>query len=125
MVHEKGFQLDTGFSGVPDLGQFTHRNEPFECENCGQRIMPRKTSCRNHCPYCMVSKHVDHFPGDRANPCQGLMDLVSYQLTSHKGLVLEFKCRRCKKHTKNVAAHEDPVQPDSFDKIINCQKNYP
>ncbi len=105
-----------------ELGHFTHRNEAFDCENCGLRIKPRKSSCRNHCPFCLVSKHVDCFPGDRANPCQGLMDMVSYQLTSQKGLVLEFKCRRCGELTKNVAAHEDPIQPDSFDLILKSQQ---
>lgn len=50
------------------------------------------------------------------------MDMVSYQLTSQKGLVLEFKCRRCGELTKNVAAHEDPIQPDSFDLILKSQQ---
>jgi predicted RNA-binding Zn-ribbon protein involved in translation (DUF1610 family) len=99
-------------------GRFTHNNDAFACEACGAQVPPRKGGCRNHCPYCLVSKHVDVFPGDRANPCQGLMDAVGYETDGKKGLVLLFKCRRCGEATRTVAAHEDQTAPDDYARIL-------
>jgi len=47
------------------------RNEEFECENCGKKIsLHPESSARNHCPYCLFSKHLDDkFPGDRLSEC--------------------------------------------------------
>lgn len=49
----------------------------FECSNCHKWIpITNKmgTSNRNHCPYCLYSKHVDlKIPGDRKASCQALM----------------------------------------------------
>ncbi len=101
--------------------RFTHINEHFCCENCGKAVAPVKTGCRNHCPHCLVSKHVDVFPGDRASECLGMMDAVGYELDGKKGLVLRFKCRACGAETRNVAAHEDPVMPDDYDKILRLR----
>jgi hypothetical protein len=102
--------------------RFTHINEHFCCENCGKPVAPVKTGCRNHCPHCLVSKHVDVFPGDRANACQGLMDAVAYETSAKKGLVLVFLCRKCGAETRNMAAHEDPGMPDDYDKILKLKR---
>ena len=37
-------------------------DEGFICENCGRKVEPLGYSCRNHCPYCLYSKHVDIEP---------------------------------------------------------------
>ena len=57
---------------------FIMRNETFTCEHCGREISLHPTgSARNHCPYCLYSKHVDEeFPGDRAATCHGLMEPI-------------------------------------------------
>ncbi|MBR7037477.1 RNHCP domain-containing protein [bacterium] len=34
-------------------------NESFRCVNCGQEIPLAPKTCRNHCPYCFTSLHVD------------------------------------------------------------------
>lgn len=45
-------------------------NEDFECVACGKIINKADKTCRNHCPYCFVSLHVDgEIPGDRASSC--------------------------------------------------------
>lgn len=46
-------------------GNFTEIDEEFICEHCGQHVPKLGYSCRNHCPYCLYSKHVDVNPGDR------------------------------------------------------------
>lgn len=104
------------------MKSFTHINTSFCCESCGKEVPPRGSSCRNHCPYCLASKHVDINPGDRANPCQGIMDAVAFEVTGSKGLVLHFKCRRCGGTGRNIAAHEDPVSPDDYDKILKLRQ---
>ena len=43
---------------------FTEIDEEFICENCGKKVGKLGYSCRNHCPYCLYSKHVDKNPGD-------------------------------------------------------------
>lgn len=103
-------------------GRFTHVNDAFACEACGESVAPRRGGCRNHCPFCLVSKHVDVFPGDRANPCGGLMDAVGYELDGKKGIMLLFKCRKCLAPTRTMAAHEDPAQADDYDRILALSK---
>ena len=39
--------------------RFTEIDEAFVCEHCGKKVEPLGYSCRNHCPYCLYSKHVD------------------------------------------------------------------
>ncbi len=46
----------------------------FECSHCGQLVKTNVffgSRFRNHCPYCLWSKHVGS--GDKVRPCQGLM----------------------------------------------------
>ncbi len=99
-------------------GRFTHKNEPFTCEHCGQHVPAAASGCRNHCPFCLTSKHVDIFPGDRANPCQGLLRAISYHMDSQKGLMLDFRCDGCGAITRNIANRNDPICPDNYEKIL-------
>ena len=39
-------------------------NEDFICENCGKDVEKSSYTARDHCPYCLYSKHVDINPGD-------------------------------------------------------------
>ena len=103
---------------MSNTSKFTKINESFTCENCGKEIPQAQKTCRNHCPYCLCSKHVDIYPGDRQNPCKSLMDPIGYEMSSKKGLVLIFKCRKCKEITKNISLTEDSIQPDDYDKIL-------
>jgi hypothetical protein len=97
---------------------FTHLNPGFTCEVCAAEVLPAQSSCRNHCPQCLHSKHVDIYPGDRANSCQGIMKAVSYKLNAKKGLVLIFRCLRCGEVSSNKAAYEDKNQADVYEKIL-------
>lgn len=89
------------------MNRFTKKNEGFTCEHCSAAIPPAQKTCRNHCPLCLHSKHVDHFPGDRANECHGLMRPVGYETTGHKGLMLLFECSRCGEKTRNISQPDD------------------
>lgn len=84
----------------------------FRCENCGADVKPLSNgSYRNHCPYCLYSKHVDRVPGDRRHDCHGLMKPVDLIYNSKKGYQLVHECLRCGERRVNKVA-VDTVQPD-------------
>jgi len=99
-------------------GKFTTINEAFRCLNCGKDVLPASRGCRNHCPFCLHSQHVDRYPGDRQNPCGGLLKPIGYELSGKKGLVILFKCSRCGEENKNVASLDCTNQPDDYDSIL-------
>jgi rubrerythrin len=66
--------------------------EDFVCENCGHEVIGNGYT--NHCPKCLVSKHVDIFPGDRLEECQGLMDPVALD-TKDGQYRITHRCRVC------------------------------
>jgi hypothetical protein len=87
-------------------------NTGFICENCGKKVVPvTNGSYRNHCPFCLCSKHVDDKPGDRQSGCGGIMDPVGVTYKSGKGYQIIHKCRKCGYTSKNIVA-EDTVSPD-------------
>jgi len=90
---------------------FIARQEPFTCEHCGKDVAPlTEGSYRNHCPFCLHSKHVDELgPGDRASTCGGLMAPVGLDGTASKGWVLVHRCMRCGKNIRNKIAPDDDL----------------
>lgn len=34
-------------------------NESFICVNCKKYVPEAQKTCRNHCPFCLTSMHVD------------------------------------------------------------------
>ncbi|WP_419670112.1 RNHCP domain-containing protein [Alicyclobacillus macrosporangiidus] len=100
------------------LKRFTHRNESFTCAHCGAEVPAAARTCRNHCPHCLYSLHLDVFPGDRAANCGGLMAPVRVTYHSKKGYQIVHRCERCGHESVNIAALDDPVQPDSLDALM-------
>src|SRR5688572_1645427 len=87
---------------------FIPRNEGFECEFCGKKVSPARGTFRNHCPNCLVSKHVDDtIPGDRAAHCEGLMPTIAYEGTDPDKLDLIQECMTCGKQHRNRIARDD------------------
>jgi len=87
--------------------RFTEIDEEFICENCGKKVPKLGYSCRNHCPYCLHSKHVDKNPGDRAEECHGDLEPVSMEIDGKKGYVIVFRCKKCGAIRRNKAAKDD------------------
>ena len=87
-------------------------NAGFTCEHCGRKVL-RVTngSYRNHCPFCLHSKHVDIVPGDRMSECGGMMEPVGLTYKPGKGFQLIHKCLRCGERSVNKVAKET-IQPD-------------
>lgn len=60
-------------------------NTAFQCGNCGANVAPLTNgSFRNHCPFCLFSKHLDNHPGDRLSNCKGLMRPISLDYSGKK-----------------------------------------
>ena len=86
--------------------RFTEIDEEFICENCGRKVSKLGYSCRNHCPYCLHSKHVDKNPGDRAEECHGDLEPVSLEIDGKKGYIIIFKCKKCGDIIESTSVHD-------------------
>ena len=61
---------------IQDAGAGIRRSRALKCGHCKRFIgaLPSGGRQRNHCPYCLYSRHVDDKrPGDRASTCNALM----------------------------------------------------
>lgn len=95
------------------MTSFIARNDPFICEHCGQHVTPivYGGSYRNHCPFCLWSKHVDTgVPGDRANSCQGLMEPIGVTTRRTGEYVLLHRCTKCHFERYNRVAGDDDTE---------------
>lgn len=89
---------------------FRNLNEGFICEYCGGKVSPLKYGGhnRNHCPFCLYSKHVDNVvPGDRSSSCRGLMKPVATQTKRTGEYSLIHRCLTCGKISINRVAGDD------------------
>ncbi len=84
-------------------------NEAFQCVHCKQYVSAADKTCRNHCPYCFTSLHVDGpIPWDRSSECWGKMFPVEYFLKHWERKIL-FKCSVCGKEHRNKLADDDEI----------------
>lgn len=94
------------------MKKFNMIDECFICENCKKNVEKLKYSARDHCPFCLYSKHVDVNPGDRANLCKGLLKPIGIEKFRNTYKII-YKCEKCNQQHKNIAAFDD-----NFDLII-------
>jgi ribosomal protein L37AE/L43A len=86
---------------------FTRKTEDFVCEKCGFSVVGNGYT--NHCPQCLWSKHVDVFPGDRAETCEGLMEPIRVEKKGKEYTIIH-KCTKCGVEKPNKAVKEDDFQ---------------
>lgn len=97
------------------------KKEDFKCFNCSQWVFFTEnmgTDYRNHCPFCLYSKHLDFKKsGDRKSKCQEKMKPIGLTF-KHEGkdkynklkqgeLMLIHECLGCKKISINRIAADD------------------
>ena len=96
-------------------------NSDFTCTHCGNFVpaglMAAGVHNRNHCPYCLWSRHLDLFQaGDRMAACKSPMQPVGltlkrnrkkYASASGGELMLIHLCRECEKISINRIAADD------------------
>lgn len=93
-------------------------NASFICEKCGKEIQPLTNgSYRNHCPFCLYSKHLDDKPGDRLSKCRGIMKPIGLDYSAKKGYQIIHQCLNCKKTQKNKVAR-DTIQEDNIIQLM-------
>lgn len=83
---------------------FLRNKESFTCENCDLQVSG--DGYTNHCPACLVSKHVDESPGDRKATCGGLMRVVGFE-TKRSELRMIHECEVCQYLKTNRVQEED------------------
>ena len=98
------------------MKKFTMRDEEFICENCQKKVEKLNYTARDHCPYCLYSKHVDINPGDRQNTCQGLLKPISIEKFKSTYKII-YKCQNCHQLHKNIMANDD-----NYNKIIELSR---
>ncbi|OIN88050.1 hypothetical protein COW80_03765 [Candidatus Beckwithbacteria bacterium CG22_combo_CG10-13_8_21_14_all_01_47_9] len=87
---------------------FKKVTEDFICEFCYRVV--KGDGYTNHCPHCLISKHVDELiPGDRKSTCGGLMKPIASQIKSGRFIVFH-RCTKCNKMTRNKAGKNDNVE---------------
>ncbi len=94
---------------------FTRTKEDFVCEHCGEKVTGNGYT--NHCPKCLWSKHVDVDPGDRAEPCHGLMQPLSVTVEGGKYTIIQ-SCKKCRK-TRSITARPE----DDFEALVELSTN--
>jgi DNA-directed RNA polymerase subunit RPC12/RpoP len=85
---------------------------PFTCGHCGRLVPPLPSGGhhRNHCPYCLYSRHVDErVSGDRASRCGGLMEPIGYFQRRNGEYVLTHRCLVCGAERFNRIAADDDL----------------
>lgn len=85
---------------------FTKNDDSFICENCNKEVKELNYSSRDHCNYCLYSKHVDINPGDRQNTCRGLLKPIGIEKYKDTYKII-YECERCKEIHKNIMATDD------------------
>ena len=88
---------------------FDTQEKPFKCQFCGRTVSPlgAGTRHRNHCPYCLCSKHLDIEPGDRAADCGGTMEPVAVWVRKGGEWAIIHRCRVCGALSSNRIAADD------------------
>lgn len=108
--------------------RFAKNDQGFVCGHCGKEVDPLRKTSRNHCPYCLWSRHLDENPGDRLSTCGGLMEPVGAYPDPRKGYVIVHRCTVCGKVGRNKAAYGGGAgagRQDDLKKIIElCTKQF-
>lgn len=102
--------------------RFAMRDEGFFCAHCKKEVLPNGVTSRDHCPRCLYSMHVDKNPGDRANPCRGILRPISATPHPKKGFVIIYRCEKCGEILRNKAALSG-TDPDDMDRLIALTSN--
>jgi DNA-directed RNA polymerase subunit RPC12/RpoP len=111
----------------------TDRNPDFRCVRCGN-FVPAQTALagvnhRNHCPYCLWSRHLDLFEaGDRLSACKAPMEPVGLTFKRRNKkyragggeLMLVHHCTGCGALSINRIAADDlgEVVLDAFERSM-------
>lgn len=93
---------------------FKKKVENFTCEHCGHHNIG--DGFTDHCEKCLWSKHVDIDPGDRKEPCQGLMEPWDVEKRGKIYRIIS-RCQKC------GFLRPSPILPnDDFNVALHIRK---
>jgi transcription elongation factor Elf1 len=97
-----------------DKNYYRHNacNESFKCKKCNHFVVSDGAGSdhRNHCPYCLTSKHLDIDPGDRAADCGGTMEAIGVWVRKGGEWAIIHRCNICGHISSNrIAADDNPL----------------
>lgn len=102
-------------------GKIDGTDSDFVCHNCGAFVLANPVisgvNNRNHCPYCLSSRHLDLFEGgDRLSACRGSMRPIGLTLKRNnkkydgqRELMLVHECESCGTVSINRIARDDDL----------------
>lgn len=104
--------------------RFYPKQADFVCKQCGYLVTVHPAfsgvANRNHCPYCLCSRHVDLYAaGDRLSACKALMQPVGLTIKQQRKryggslpgeLMLIHQCTGCGALSINRLAADDDAQ---------------
>jgi hypothetical protein len=100
--------------------RFAGKSDEFRCRHCRTFVgpLPSGGRHRNHCPYCLYSRHVDgRTPGDRASDCGASMAPTGTFLRRNGEHVLVHRCDGC-----GVERHNRIAADDDFVLVLRLQR---
>ena len=98
--------------------RFKMIDENFICEVCGSEVEKLGYTARDHCPFCLSSKHVDINPGDRKANCGGVLEPIAIENAKKGNYKIVYKCKKCGEIKRNIMAHDD-----NMDLVIKIMAN--
>jgi hypothetical protein len=87
--------------------------EVFRCRHCRNMVglVPSGGKHRNHCPYCLHSRHVDlKTLGDRLSPCGGTMAPIGAFTRADGEYSIIHRCLACGLERRNRIAADDDFE---------------
>lgn len=97
------------------------QSDAFTCGHCQRYVgpLPSGGHNRNHCPFCLYSRHVDaERSGDRASACKGLMEPIGVFERPNGEEVLVHRCVKCGFERFNrVGADDDEAQVAALPRV--------
>jgi hypothetical protein len=97
---------------------FIKKNDPFNCIHCHFSVPQAEKTCRDHCPKCLYSIHVDQNPGDRLEQCRGKLKPIAWSQHKKKGYVIHYQCLNCKIKKINKFLQNDFFCSDDIDTLL-------
>ncbi|QQS61437.1 MAG: RNHCP domain-containing protein [Candidatus Moraniibacteriota bacterium] len=86
--------------------KFKRNKEDFTCKHCG--FFVRGNGYTNHCSKCLWGCHVDIYPGDRLESCEGMMEPVDIFQKKGENFVIH-RCILCEYQSRNKLSEDDDM----------------
>jgi hypothetical protein len=93
--------------------RYKKREEVFKCKHCRRFVCPLPSggSHRNHCPFCLYSRHVDgRESGDRMSCCGASMEPIGRFQRAKGEYVIVHRCLGCEFERFNRIAADDDFE---------------